>query len=171
MGMKPEFRVLFHYFLILSLIIHCNFIIMNTACFCCESRLFFTFFFVIVTISAAAAIAVVSCAVFFPLCNCWCCCFSLRLLFLLLLVLLTLSNVVVIISIFIIAVVCCGNHPIGTCIQCCLLPIFQIVHRDLAARNVLVGDKLRCKITDFGMARVLSDQDMYTKRSNVNIKQ
>ncbi|KXJ22439.1 Tyrosine kinase receptor Cad96Ca [Exaiptasia diaphana] len=42
----------------------------------------------------------------------------------------------------------------------------KIVHRDLAARNVLVGDKLRCKITDFGMARVLNNQDIYTKRTN-----
>ncbi|CAH3028068.1 unnamed protein product [Porites evermanni] len=43
----------------------------------------------------------------------------------------------------------------------------QLIHRDLAARNVLLGDKLRCKITDFGMARDLGLGDgIYARKSN-----
>ncbi|XP_078371013.1 uncharacterized protein LOC144654681 isoform X2 [Oculina patagonica] len=42
----------------------------------------------------------------------------------------------------------------------------QLVHRDLAARNVLVGEGLRCKITDFGMARDLGKAEVYVRRSN-----
>ncbi|XP_078355950.1 proto-oncogene tyrosine-protein kinase receptor Ret-like isoform X1 [Oculina patagonica] len=42
----------------------------------------------------------------------------------------------------------------------------QLIHRDLAARNVLVGEGLRCKITDFGMARDLGKAEVYVRRSN-----
>ncbi|XP_073230629.1 uncharacterized protein [Porites lutea] len=42
----------------------------------------------------------------------------------------------------------------------------QLIHRDLAARNVLIGDNLRCKITDFGMARDLGNSEIYVKKSN-----
>ena len=45
---------------------------------------------------------------------------------------------------------------------------FQLIHRDLAARNVLVGEGLRCKITDFGMARDLGRNEIYVRRSNVS---
>ena len=31
------------------------------------------------------------------------------------------------------------------------------VHRDLAARNILIDDKFICKISDFGLSRVLED--------------
>ena len=44
----------------------------------------------------------------------------------------------------------------------------QLIHRDLAARNVLVGEGLRCKITDFGMARDLGKREIYVRRSNVS---
>ena len=44
----------------------------------------------------------------------------------------------------------------------------QLIHRDLAARNILVGEGLRCKITDFGMARDLGRGEIYVRRSNVS---
>ena len=37
----------------------------------------------------------------------------------------------------------------------------NIVHRDLAARNVLVDSNIRCKISDYGMSRVLDDKTYY----------
>ena len=43
----------------------------------------------------------------------------------------------------------------------------QIVHRDLAARNVLVGDGEICKITDFGLARNVFQEDLYRRTATV----
>ena len=45
----------------------------------------------------------------------------------------------------------------------------QIMHRDLAARNVLVGEGQRCKVTDFGMARNVQQDNIYTRKSRVSI--
>lgn len=45
----------------------------------------------------------------------------------------------------------------------------KFVHRDLAARNVLVGEKISgvplVKVGDFGLARVLMDEDIYEART------
>ncbi|XP_065839338.1 uncharacterized protein [Oscarella lobularis] len=38
------------------------------------------------------------------------------------------------------------------------------VHRDLAARNVLLGEKLVCKIADFGLSRDLADDNYYVTK-------
>ena len=46
---------------------------------------------------------------------------------------------------------------------------YQIIHRDLAARNVLVGEGETCKVTDFGMARNVQQEDIYTKTSKVHL--
>ena len=35
-------------------------------------------------------------------------------------------------------------------------------HSDLAARNCLVGENLLVKVADFGLARMLQREDMYT---------
>lgn len=50
------------------------------------------------------------------------------------------------------------------------LEISSYVHRDLAARNVLVGEHNKIKVGDFGLARVLDNEnDMYTAKEGAKI--
>lgn len=49
------------------------------------------------------------------------------------------------------------------------LEVSSYVHRDLAARNVLVGEHNKIKVGDFGLARVLESNDMYTAKEGAKI--
>ena len=44
----------------------------------------------------------------------------------------------------------------------------HLIHRDLAARNVLVGDNNVAKVADFGLAKIIED-DEYTPSSSGKI--
>ena len=42
-----------------------------------------------------------------------------------------------------------------------VLPLFQCVHRDLAARNILINSEFVLKVSDFGLARSLAEEEHY----------
>ncbi|XP_076440460.1 tyrosine-protein kinase yes-like [Babylonia areolata] len=46
------------------------------------------------------------------------------------------------------------------------LEIQNFVHRDLRAANILVGQHLDVKVADFGLARILQDEDIYEATAN-----
>ena len=55
----------------------------------------------------------------------------------------------------------------------CILPYIQeflsglgIIHRDLACRNILLGESKNLKISDFGLSRHLSPDDIYVPTSH-----
>lgn len=43
------------------------------------------------------------------------------------------------------------------------MELMNYIHRDLRAANILVGERLVCKIADFGLARLIED-DEYNPR-------
>lgn len=40
------------------------------------------------------------------------------------------------------------------------------VHRDLRAANILVGENLICKVADFGLARLIEDNEYTARQGN-----
>lgn len=49
------------------------------------------------------------------------------------------------------------------------LEVKDYVHRDLAARNILVGEDYVCKVADFGLTRLLKDQDYYKAQEGAKL--
>ncbi|CAH3158979.1 unnamed protein product, partial [Pocillopora meandrina] len=45
------------------------------------------------------------------------------------------------------------------------LSSIPVIYRDLAARNVLVGEEETCKVTDFGMARDVQEDNIYERKT------
>ncbi|XP_066024506.1 fibroblast growth factor receptor 1-A-like isoform X2 [Pocillopora verrucosa] len=50
------------------------------------------------------------------------------------------------------------------------LSSIPVIHRDLSARNVLVGEGETCKVTDFGMARDVQEDNIYERKTRVELR-
>jgi len=44
------------------------------------------------------------------------------------------------------------------------LESIKLVHRDLAARNILVGDNNEVKVADFGLARIIEEEEYVARQ-------
>ena len=50
-----------------------------------------------------------------------------------------------------------------------IFALLKVIHRDLSARNVLVGEGETCKVTDFGMARDVQEDNIYERKTRVSM--
>lgn len=60
------------------------------------------------------------------------------------------------------------NFPLLGIVQEYLTSL-NVVHRDLACRNILIGENKSLKITDFGMSRMLANDNAYVKTTTARL--